>query len=212
MNHIDLSQPESYLLSTSFLNFDHIIVREFVDKYRGEGDIPQQAINLYYGVRDKISYNPHHINLSLEGLCASNCIESKRGWCVNKAVVYAACCRAIGVPAVLGYADVKNHITTGKLRKSMGSDVFYWHSYTMIFLNNRWVKATPAFNQRLCQRFGIIAADFNGVDDSIFMPFNKKGDKHMEYLNNRGEYCDLPLAKILATYQVKYPNLLNANT
>jgi len=209
MNDIDLDTPQAYLLPTPFLNFDHASVREFVEKHRGDGDITQQAINLYYGVRDKISYNPHHINLTLIGLCASSCIESKRGWCVNKAVVYAACCRAIGVPAVLGYADVKNHITTEKLRKNMGSDIFYWHSYAMIFLNNRWVKATPAFNQRLCHRFGIIAADFNGVDDSIFMPFNQAGDKHMEYLNNRGEFSDLPLVKILETYQEKYPNLLN---
>jgi transglutaminase-like putative cysteine protease len=207
MNNIEQTNPNAYLLPTPFLDFDSPIIREFVKKYRGEGDINQQAINLYYGVRDKISYNPHHINVSLIGLRASGCIASKRGWCVNKAVVYAACCRAIGVPAVLGYADVKNHITTEKLRKSMGSNIFYWHSYAMIYLNNRWVKATPAFNQRLCKKFGIIAAEFNGVDDSIFMPFNQAGDKHMEYLNYRGEYDDLPLTEILATYQDKYPNL-----
>ena len=159
-------------------------------------------------MRDKISYNPHHIDLTQQGLSASNCIASRRGWCVNKAVVYAACCRAIGVPAVLGYADVKNHITTPKLREKMGSDIFYWHSYAMIYLKGQWVKATPAFNERLCTKFGIIAAEFNGVDDSIFLPFNKAGDKHMEYLNFRGEWPDLPLGDILSTYQSLYPNLL----
>lgn len=204
---IELHAVEQYLAPTDFLNFTHPSVVEFVVKHRGIGTLSQQAINLYYAVRDKISYNPHHITLSISGLCASQCIESRRGWCVNKAVVYAACCRAIGVPAVLGYADVKNHITTEKLRKSMGSDTFYWHSYAMIYLEQQWVKATPAFNQRLCDKFGIVAADFNGVDDSIFMPFNKAGDKHMEYLNYRGEFADLPLAEILSTYAEMYPNL-----
>lgn len=207
MNIIEQSNPSAYLAPTPYLNFDSPVVNEFVEKYRGEGDASQQAIHLYYGVRDKISYNPHHIDLSLTGLRASDCIASRRGWCVNKAVVYAACCRAIGVPAVLGYADVKNHITTEKLRQSMGSDIFYWHSYAMIYLNNRWVRATPAFNQRLCNKFGIVASDFNGIDDSIFMPFNQAGDKHMEYLNYRGEYNDVPLTNILATYQENYPNL-----
>ncbi|MGB0836382.1 MAG: transglutaminase-like domain-containing protein [Psychrobium sp.] len=209
MNNLDLSDPNSFLAPTEFLDYESPSVVDFVAKYRGEGDVFEQALNLYYAVRDKISYNPHHIDLSVAGLCASRCIESRRGWCVNKAVVYAACCRAIGVPAVLGYADVKNHITTPKLRAKMGSDVFYWHSYAKVYLKGHWVKATPAFNQRLCNKFGIYAAEFNGVDDSIFLPFNKAGDKHMEYLNFRGEYEDLPLASILDTYQTLYPNLLS---
>lgn len=208
MNSLDLSQLSHYLLSTPYLDYKNDIVIEFVDKYRGHGSLFQQALNLYYAVRDKLSYNPHHIELSLEGLRASRCIEKRRGWCVNKAVVYAACCRAIGVPAVLGYADVKNHITTPKLKARMGSDIFYWHSYAMLYLEGNWVKATPAFNERLCNKFGIIAAEFNGVDDSIFLPFNKAGDKHMEYLQFRGEYADLPLASILETYREFYPDLL----
>ncbi|OIQ47591.1 MAG: hypothetical protein BM565_05755 [Gammaproteobacteria bacterium MedPE] len=208
MNSIDLTTTDHYLAPSKFLDYNHRVVVEFVDKYRGDGDSFQQALNLYYAVRDKISYNPHHIDLSVTGLCASGCISSRRGWCVNKAVVYAACCRRIGVPAVLGYADVKNHITTSKLRAKMGSDIFYWHSYAMVFLKGQWVKATPAFNERLCTKFGIIAAEFNGVDDSIFLPFNKAGDKHMEYLNFRGEWPDLPLDDILLTYQSLYPNLL----
>ena len=207
MNLLELSNPKHYLNATPFLDYDSDAVTKFVTENRGNGELHQQVINLYYAVRDKISYNPHHINISLEGLRASQCIVSKRGWCVNKAVVYAACCRAIGVPAVLGYADVKNHITTEKLRKNMGTDVFYWHSYAMIFIHDKWVKATPAFNQRLCKKFGIIAADFNGVDDSVFMPFNQAGDKHMEYLNYRGEFSDVPLTSLLATYEEKYPNL-----
>ena len=208
MNSIDLNSPQRYLSPTAFLDFEHPSVDHFVSNHRGDGSKFEQAINLYYAVRDNISYNPHHINITQQGLSASHCIESRRGWCVNKAVVYAACCRAIGVPAVLGYADVKNHITTPKLREKMGSDIFYWHSYAMIYLNGHWVKATPAFNKRLCTKFGIIAAEFNGVDDSIFLPFNKAGDKHMEYLNVRGEWADLPLVDILSTYQSLYPNLL----
>ena len=212
INVIELNFPQHYLSSTPYLNFDSPIVNDFVTKYRGVGSTTQQAINLYYAVRDKISYNPYYINLSVVGLCASECIKSKRGWCVNKAVVYAACCRMIGVPAVLGYADVKNHITIEKLRKSMNSDIFYWHSYTMIYLNDKWVKATPAFNQRLCNKFGIVASDFNGVDDSIFMPLNQAGDKHMEYLNYRGEFADVPLQDILVTYREKYPSFNVDNT
>lgn len=199
--------PQQCLMPSEHLDFNHPLVQDFVKQYAAGDDVPTKVINLYYAVRDKISYNPHHIDLSVNGLSASFVLEKRRGWCVNKAVLLAACCRAIGVPAGLGFADVKNHITTEKLRRNMGSDVFYWHSYAVIFLNGRWVKATPAFNQRLCQKFGIVAADFDGVEDSIFMPFNAAGDKHMEYLNYRGEYNDVPFADICHTFAKEYPRL-----
>jgi len=189
---------------TEHLNFSHPSVKAFISKHCF-GDTPtDQAVALYYAVRDKISYNPHHIDLSVIGLSASFVVDKRRGWCVNKAVLLSACCRAIGIPAGLGYADVKNHISTDKLRKSMGSDIFYWHSYAVIYLDNKWVKATPAFNQRLCTKFGIVAADFDGVNDSIFMPFNTAGDKHMEYLSYRGEFDDVPLVDICKTFKKEY--------
>lgn len=199
--------PTQCLKSTAHLDFEHPLVANFVAQHALGETLFEQAISLYYAVRDKISYNPHRIDLSVNGLSASFVIEKRRGWCVNKAVLLAACCRAIGVPAGLGFADVKNHITTAKLRQSMGSDVFYWHSYAVLYLNGKWVKATPAFNQRLCNKFGILAADFDGINDSIFMPFNAAGDKHMEYLNYRGEFYDVPLTEIVATFEKEYPQL-----
>lgn len=199
--------PKLCLEPTEHLDFNHPVVSAFVEQYAIGKTSFDKVIALYYAVRDKISYNPHRIDLSVNGLSASFVIEKRRGWCVNKAVLLAACARAIGVPAGLGFADVKNHITTEKLRRNMGSDVFYWHSYAVLYLNNKWVKATPAFNQRLCKKFGIVAADFDGINDSIFMPFNAAGDKHMEYLNYRGEFYDVPLAKIAATFEKEYPKL-----
>jgi len=204
--------PKKCLADSTFLNYNHPLVRDFTAQHAHGDTAFEQAISLYYGVRDTISYNPHHIDLSRHGLSASFVLQKRRGWCVNKAVLLAACCRAINVPAALGYADVKNHITTEKLRNNMGTDIFYWHSYALLYLNARWVKATPAFNQRLCRKFGIVAADFNGIDDSIFMPYNRAGDQHMEYLNDRGEYTDVPLEEIKKTFAKKYPNLnLGAN-
>lgn len=200
-------EPQHCLAETAMLNFNHASVQDFVKRYAVGKNTFEQALSLYYSVRDKISYNPHHVELSVTGLSASFCIEGRRGWCVSKAILLAACCRAIGIPAGLGYADVKNHITTEKLRKSMGSDIFYWHSYAVLYLNGRWVKATPAFNQRLCKMYGIIAADFDGIEDSIFMPYNSAGDKHMEYLNYRGEFVDVPLAQIKTTFTKEYPSL-----
>lgn len=62
----------------------------------------------------------------------------------------------------------------------MKTDVFQWHGYVDIYLEGKWVKATPAFNKSLCDKFGWLPLEFDGRNDSIYHPYDKKGAKHME--------------------------------
>ena len=174
---------------------------------RNAGDHPDQrerAVKLYYAVRDGIRYDPYSIDLSIAGLRASATLRSGRGWCVAKAVLLAAACRAMGIPARLGFADVRNHLTTARMREQMKTDVFLWHGYTSLYLNGAWVKATPAFNIELCERFRFQPLDFDGQSDSIYHPFDLEGKRHMEYLAYRGEYADVPIDRITETFRREY--------
>ena len=197
---------EDYLIETPIVNYSNKAVRVFCEKHsRGKSDI-ERVVSLYYAVRDYIRYDPYSIELSIRGLCASSVVETGVGWCVSKAVLFTALCRLINVPASLGFADVKNHLSTTKLREKMGTDVFLWHGYTSVLLNNRWVKATPAFNIELCDKFRILPLEFNGVEDSIYHPFDVDGKKHMEYLNFRGEYQDVPFDEMKKDFSEFYPS------
>jgi transglutaminase-like putative cysteine protease len=109
-----------------------------------------------------------------------------------------------GIPARLGFADVRNHLSTERMRQSMQTDLFVWHGYAELWLDGAWRKATPAFNLSLCEKFGLHALDFDGVHDSIYHPFDKAGNRHMEYVNERGSFDDLPLARIAADFQRLY--------
>ncbi len=196
-----------YLQPTEILDCNHPAVVEFTHKST-EGDIDKkdQVIKLYYAVRDKIRYNPYSIELSVEGLRASTTLNTGRGWCVPKAALLAACCRLIGIPAKLGYADVKNHLSTEQMRAHMKTDVFYWHGYTSIYLDDKWVKATPAFNIELCERFRLRPLDFDGSSDSIYHPFDLLGNKHMEYIRDRGDFADVPIDDIVKDFRRNYSN------
>ena len=88
----------------------------------------------------------------------------------------------------------------------MGTDVFYWHGYAAIHLDGQWVKATPAFNIELCEKFRIKPLEFDGHQDSIYHPFDLEGRKHMEYLNFRGEHDALPLEEMIQTFIEVYKN------
>jgi transglutaminase-like putative cysteine protease len=195
-----------FLRPTASVDSAHPAVIRFAAQARGESADPRaQAVELYYAVRDGFRYDPYDIVLTPAGLSASRVLETGHGWCVSKAVLLAAACRAAGIPARLGYADVRNHLSTERMRKTMQTDVFYWHGYTAILLDGQWLKATPAFNIELCEKFRLRPLEFDGTADSIYHPFDLEGRRHMEYLNFRGEFADVPVDDIVRTFAERYP-------
>jgi len=202
-----VQHPDQYLGPTPIIDFDSPAVAAFAAEKAGAEDGPlRQAVNLYYAVRDEIYYDPYRIDLSVKGLRASTTLEQKRGWCVSKAVLLAACCRYKKIPARLGFADVKNHLSTERLRQAMKTDVFYWHGYTEILLDGQWRKATPAFNIGLCEKFHLKPLAFDGKSDSIYHPFDLEGNRHMEYIRFRGHFADVPSDEIAETFRREYPD------
>ncbi len=115
----------------------------------------------------------------------------------------AAAARATGIPARLGFADVRNHLTSDKLRRVLGSDLFVFHGYTELHLKGRWVKATPAFNRGLCEKIGIAPLEFDGESDSVYQPLDLSGRRHMEYVRQRGVRLDIPCEEIWACWIAK---------
>ena len=192
-------------LPTPTIESDSPAVADFVAlNTTGADSEIQRATSLFYAVRDSIRYDPYHIDLSVHGMKASTTLSTGRGWCVSKAILLAACCRSIGIGARLGFADVRNHLSTERMRRTMQTDIFYWHGYTEILLEGKWVKATPAFNIELCEKFRLLPLEFDGVNDSLYHPFDADGNQHMEYVNYRGAYLDAPLDEIARTFEEHY--------
>ena len=201
--HADLPTPAD-LLATDAIDATHPAVLAFAHAHAIGPTDRERAVSLALAVRDQIRYDPYQIDLSPTGMRASTCLQQGFGWCVPKAVLLTAVCRAAGIPARLGFADVRNHLSTERMRQTMQTDVFAWHGYADIWLNGAWRKATPAFNLSLCERFGLLPLDFDGEADSIYHPFDKQGQRHMEYIRQRGTYSDLPLADITTTFHTLY--------
>ena len=197
--------PAAQLQSTPLIDCAHPAVAAFAREHgRGGGD-RERAVALYYAVRDGFRYDPYRIDLSPAGMRASTVLERGYGWCVPKATLLAAACRSAGIPARVGFADVRNHLSTARMREVMQTDVFYWHGYTDILIAGEWRKATPAFNAGLCERFDLLPLEFDGRADSLYHPFDRHGHRHMEYLAQRGSFDDVPLAEMVADFARLYP-------
>jgi transglutaminase-like putative cysteine protease len=197
-----------HLAPTPFIEADHPAVIAYARAAAGDAGEPRErAMRLYRAVRDDVYYDPYGLALTVEGLRASTTLGRRRGWCVAKAVLLAACARAEGIPARLGFADVRNHLSTAKLREAMGTDVFAFHGNTELYLGGRWVKATPAFNRELCAKFGVEPLEFDGEHDSLLQAFDGERRTFMEYIRDRGSYDDVPLEEMTATFRELYPTM-----
>lgn len=201
--------PEQCLAPTELVDSGHPEVRAFAERHARGATPREQAVSLYYAVRDGFRYDPYRLDLSADGMRASAVLSLGYGWCVTKAALLAAAARAAGIPARVGFADVRNHLSTQRMRDTMSTDVFIWHGYTELWLDGAWRKATPAFNVELCDRFNLLPLDFDGASDSIYHPFDKSGQRHMEYLRERGSFTDVPLAQIVADFRETYPGWLH---
>jgi len=198
------------LAPTAILDFQEPSVADFARRSAGEGTARERAVRLYYAVRDGIRYDPYAFRLEPGWLAASRTLAAGAGWCVPKAVLLAASCRAEGIPARLGFADVRNHLATRRLLELMGTDLFLWHGYVSLLLDGRWVKATPAFNVEMCRRFDVLPLEFDGTADSLLHPYDARSRRHMEYVRDRGLFDDLPFEEMAADMRATYPRLVAA--
>ncbi len=197
---------KKYLTPTYYIDSDHPRIIEFAQQHCKKDDTDlQKAVKLNLAVRDGIRYNPYSIEPDRKTMKASAVLKRGDGYCVAKAVLLTACIRSCDIPARLGLADVQNHLNTKRLKELMGTDRFIYHGFTEIFLNGKWVKATPAFNLELCNNFNVMPLEFDGIHDSIFHPFDKTGNKHMEYIKDHGSFADLPWDMILSESKKAYP-------
>jgi transglutaminase-like putative cysteine protease len=194
-----------YLSPGRYIDSAHPGISAFAEKHaKGKGE-RERAVSLYYAVRDQIRYNPFLDFTDRKVFRASAVLEAGQGFCVGKASLLAACARAAGIEARVGFADVKNHLTTPRLAETMGSDLFVYHGYSDLRIDGKWVKATPAFNLALCTRFRVKPLEFDGHADSIFHPFDEDERRHMEYLRDRGVYADVPVDEIQQAFRDAYP-------
>lgn len=202
----------AWLEPTWYLDSESPEIDAFARRAVGEANgAREMAIRLFYTVRDGFRYDPYALDREPEAYRASTIVQRDSGWCVPKSIVLAAVARNRGIPARLGFADVRNHLSSEKLMETMGTDLFAWHGYAELLLDDGWVKLSTAFNIELCERFGVKALEFDGHSDALMHPYDVAGNRHMEYVLQRGSFDDLPYEEIFATFAEVYPESMTAS-
>ncbi len=201
-----LGDHPAYLAPGRLIDSDHPAIRARAEAVvAGAADDRERAVRLFYHVRDGWRYDPFNFRLTPQHHTASTVLGVDYGYCITKAVLLSALARAVGIPSAIGLADVTNHLTSEKLTRQMGgSTLFVDHGFSVLKIGETWVKAAPAFNIELCDRFGVAPTEFDGTGDAILQEFDARGRRHMEYLRHHGSWSDLPFDKVERDFRDAY--------
>lgn len=199
-------QPDSSFLAPGrFVDSDHPRVVAFASEVTaGATTTAERAARLFRAVRERLRYDPYSISTDPDEYVASTLLLRERAYCIPKAVLLCAAARAAGIPARLGFADVRNHLASEKLRAAMGTDLFTYHGYVELWIDGRPVKASPAFNASLCARFGVPPLELEDGRDALLQAYDGSGRRYMEYVRERGMFLDVPLDEILHSFAEVY--------
>ncbi len=204
-----MDELDPFLRPNEFVDSDHPDVVAFARKHSDpDADPVANAIRLYYAVRDGFRYNPWGVKTTREAFRASAVVKRRPeegGHCIDKANLLAATARVVGIPSRLHFANVRNHLGSEAFEKVLGTDLLVFHGYTELYLNGRWVAATPAFNRELCERLGVDPLEFDGEHDSVFQQFDRRGERFMEYVHDYGTFPDVPFDLMLSEWRKYYP-------
>ena len=203
----ELKRTRSILAPAEYIDSDHPAVKAF-DARRVTPDMPaaEKARRFYLAARESATIQTSTTPIR-KSTAPRACLRRAHAYCVGKAALFAALCRAGGVPARVAFADVTNHLSSEKLREKMGTNYFAWHGFTEVFLGGRWVKASPTFNSTLCSRFGVAPLDFDGGTDALLQAYDGEGRTFMKYEVLHGAFHDVPAKFLIAEMARLYPQL-----
>jgi len=199
-----------YLTPTYYFDYETKGIQQIVKEFNIDTlTEKEKAIQLYLKVRDAYRYDPYYLSFSKEHFKASNLVKQKKGHCIDKSIILIAGLWALGIPARIHLAKVKNHIGVERLVGAFGTNELTPHGMVDLYLDGKWLKISPAFNKSLCKMCKVEPLGFDGENDSIFQEFNNEGSMFMEYLEDYGHFEDVPLEFMISNARKHYPHIFN---
>lgn len=193
---------EQFLRPAPGIQSDHpeviALARRVAGGTAAQVGVVRAARRLFYFARDQVAYSVYVPWEELEDYLALNTLARGRGFCVQKAALLCALARAAGIPARLGFADIKNHLLPEHLEDMIPDKVLYYHCFVEWRLEGNWRKATPSFDRALSEKKGWRLVEFDPAGDALLPSHDLEGRRHVQYLRYHGWREGVPLQEFIA--------------
>ena len=200
----------NYLNTTYYFDYETDEIQKLIQEFKTKTlTKKEKAKLLYLKIRDNWRYNPYRISFSKENYKASIIAKKTETHCIDKSILFIAGLRGLQIPSRIHLAKVKNHIGIERIVEKFGTDEISPHGMVDVFLDDKWLKASPAFNIELCHKCNVAPLEFDGENDSIFQEFDNLGNNFMEYIDDYGSFDDVPMDFIFDNFKENYPQIMN---
>jgi transglutaminase-like putative cysteine protease len=202
-------ETEQFLRATAYIDCDaEPVKRKSQEIVQGISAQRDKAVRIFYAVRDGIKYTISGQRTRPEHFRASTILSAGEGYCVQKAILLVAFARAASIPARLRFAAIRSHLMSKEMLEKRGTDLFPYHGYTDLYVEGSWVKAAPTFDIVSSVNAGLRPVDFDGRHDALLPPTALDGRLHIEYVEDRGFFEDVPFDAIMkASLRHKYVHI-----
>ena len=185
--------PDSSLRPTYCLDSDAKNIREKAARLTASHRHPRaKARRLFEYVRDEIPYNFAPDVRNRGHFRASHALELGNGFCMQKAALFAALCRASGIPARIGFQDIVDYMIVGKFREYLGTDELIHHGMNAVYLDGRWIRVDCTLDRALSERKHYRLVEFDGRRDALLPATDRLGQPHFFIRKQSGFYNDTP--------------------
>jgi len=201
---------DEYLVATEYLDAAHPAILNKAQELTAHiGEKRGQAVALFHYVRDSFPYKIIYEIPDRDYFKASVTLARGEGFCMPKSVLLAALARAAGIPSRLHFADIRNHILPPTTTERLKTDVMAYHTFVELFLDGKWVKATPSFDLKFCERFNLVPVEFDGARDAMLYHLDRSGRVHIEYIADYGVRAEFPIDEVIRAFRRVYPHMGN---
>lgn len=191
-----------FLGATDYIDVNNPLIQATVSDVTKHASTPtEKAVLIHNFVRDSILFG---WTGDFYDMKASEVLTSKIGYCNTKSTLFVAMLRAAGIPARQHFVDINAGILRGLIDPQT---IFVDHSYTEVFLDNRWIKVDSYIvDKKLFVKakaqlakdgkligYGVHAegsSEWDGKHDSFVQFLNNDSIKNLSS-SNYGVYADV---------------------
>jgi hypothetical protein len=200
-----MDQIQKWLKATPTFDHDHeAIIERAHSVTKGQMKVADKAKSLFYFVRDEAKFFPYLPPDTLESYKASRILKAGGGMCIQKAVLLATLARAAGIPARVHFVNIRNYRAPDNVKEVLGTNLFPYHGFDELYIDEKWVKVTPTFELKVCKENRLFPVEFDGRHNAMLLPRDLDGNPHIEYLQDHGFYENIPLDEIYNAWAMAY--------